>query len=312
MAEIPDISPKYPVISFRDKVKLPISFRDDVELGADKPSEGATRSKTFVQDEAPTGDYKPGDWWLDSDDAKHPYRANESLTWVDVIGTADDTKNVNAIASTQVQPRAEVLWKNGLFIGSVDDGLTETVAGSGILTRRLLLTRIRVQAANDDSILTSVGVSAGVAGTIDYSFGAFDYDFQANTVFNATPTGADIFFGVQENFATTAVPANSTSTATHIGFFIDAGTIYASVANGTTQTKSSAITGVTLTNENIWRINITGSSSAKFYVNEVLKATITTNLPASNGPAIYIGATGQDGQDLIMELFNNYFISTII
>src|SRR3990167_6313465 len=51
---------------------------------------------------------------------------------------------------------------------------------------------------------------------------------------------------------------------------------------------------------------------AKFYVNEVLKATITTNLPASNGPAIYIGATGQDGQDLIMELFNNYFISTII
>jgi len=44
------------IIPIKEKVVLPISFRDDVDTGSGKPDEGATRSKIFAQNSAPTGE----------------------------------------------------------------------------------------------------------------------------------------------------------------------------------------------------------------------------------------------------------------
>lgn len=72
------------IIPMKEKVVLPISFRDDVETGSGKPEEGATKSKIFAQNAAPTADYKPGDLWFDTNDNNTVYRANESLAWASV------------------------------------------------------------------------------------------------------------------------------------------------------------------------------------------------------------------------------------
>ena len=80
-----DLSPNMlEIIPAKVKIKLPVSFRDGVDNGSGKPDERATRSKTFYQNGAPTGDYKSGDIWVDTNDNNHTYRANDALAWVSV------------------------------------------------------------------------------------------------------------------------------------------------------------------------------------------------------------------------------------
>lgn len=73
-------------------------------------------------------------------------------------------------------------------------------------------------------------------------------------------------------------------------FTVDtAGNLYAHTSNGgggASHTETQ-ITGITLTDLNTYRIEHNPGVDAKFYVNGVLKATITTNLP--NGNDILIG-----------------------
>lgn len=69
----------------------------------------------------------------------------------------------------------------------------------------------------------------------------------------------------------------------HIGFIADIGgthKLYASNANGTTQTKTDIVSGINIDDINTLRIVMNGSTDIKFYVNGVLKATHTTNLPS--------------------------------
>lgn len=87
-------------------------------------------------------------------------------------------------------------------------------------------------------------------------------------------TAQDVFWGL---YAAASIPANATLTARHAAFMVEDGTIYASVADGTTQTRTSI--AVTLTNFNTYRIAITPGVNVKFYVNGTLMATLTTNLP---------------------------------
>lgn len=59
--------------------------------------------------------------------------------------------------------------------------------------------------------------------------------------------------------------------------------LYASVSNGTSNT-ATEITGITLTNWNNYRIVADlGADTADFYVNGVLKATVSTNFPSGSG-----------------------------
>lgn len=84
-----DLTPKHiTIIPSRDKIEIPLNFRDDIEWGADKPAESATNSHTFYQNDAPTGGYKPGDIWVDTNDNNHAYRVNDSMTWVSIRDAA--------------------------------------------------------------------------------------------------------------------------------------------------------------------------------------------------------------------------------
>ena len=76
---------------------------------------------------------------------------------------------------------------------------------------------------------------------------------------------------------------STNSTTKHYGFFIENGALYASNADGTTQTKSVDISaGITLTEINTFQIEVNSGTNIKFYVNGNLVATHTTNLPGVN------------------------------
>ena len=85
-----DQNPKYfKIIPKRDKIKLPISFRDDIQLGTDKPEEGATKRNVFRQDTAPTGGMREGDLWYDTNDNNKCYRY-ENESWTEVRPVAEN------------------------------------------------------------------------------------------------------------------------------------------------------------------------------------------------------------------------------
>jgi hypothetical protein len=69
-----------------------------------------------------------------------------------------------------------------------------------------------------------------------------------------------------------------------INFSVDSsGNLYAhtSGGGGGTDHTETSISGVALTNKNRFRIEFTQGTDAKFYVNGILKATVTTTLPTS-------------------------------
>jgi len=64
------------------------------------------------------------------------------------------------------------------------------------------------------------------------------------------------------------------------GFKISNGTLYSlHIKDGTEYT--TEITGITLTNWNTYKVSYTSGTNIKFYVNDVLKVTATTNLPVA-------------------------------
>lgn len=117
-------------------------------------------------------------------------------------------------------------------------------------------------------------------------------------------TARDDFFGMgnlegangSDNFD---IQENSTLVRRHIAFLFEDGTVYASVADGTTQTKSSALAGFTYNGSTVnkYAIVYTAGVSAKFYVNGVLKATLTTNLPTGSTDycPLRVGTEGDAG-----------------
>lgn len=63
---------------------------------------------------------------------------------------------------------------------------------------------------------------------------------------------------------------------------------HTSGGGGTTDHTEVEITGITLTNENRYRVEFDPGSAARFYVNGVLKATITTTLPNSGSVLFWV------------------------
>jgi hypothetical protein len=63
------------------------------------------------------------------------------------------------------------------------------------------------------------------------------------------------------------------------GFKVVNGTLYAMWVDNTDTEQTFEITGITLTNWNVFKVEFTGATSINFYVNGVLKKTVTANLP---------------------------------
>lgn len=89
------------------------------------------------------------------------------------------------------------------------------------------------------------------------------------------------------------VGEGSSATAKYFGFKIIHGVLSAINRNGSTET-ATQINGITLTNWNLFKAVMTSASKIEFYVNNVLVATHTTNLPTGTSSFIdyyYISAT---------------------
>lgn len=77
--------------------------------------------------------------------------------------------------------------------------------------------------------------------------------------------------------------------------------LYAKTGKGDSsanQTSVDVSSGITVANYNIFRIEWDGVDEAKFYINDVLVATITTNLPKADTNSIYFGAGASQSDHL--------------
>ena len=95
-------------------------------------------------------------------------------------------------------------------------------------------------------------------------------------------TTQDCFWGVGNSAATAgAVAADATLNDQHIGFFVQDGTLYASNASGSAQTKTDVSTGITLAAYNTYEWTLTGDTNIVFKINGSTVATHSTNLPTT-------------------------------
>lgn len=241
--------------------------------------------------------------------------ASNYLHWTGAIlniagGVVDGTTTLNAVAVNIIQPRAEALYKNGLAVGSYDDGFTEATS-NGNLTRNWIVTYFDVGSA----------IAVGVATLRSPNFGTGNFDlgfsFSMQLVYVANfpdSTNQNAFCGVETGaLSSTDIPNDATSVVDHFGFFVDDADLYASNADGATQTRT-LLTGVTLSAKNVYYIDFTSGSSVKFYVNDVLKATHTTNLPNNTATVrAYFGIESTVVNEIKdMGLFNNYFVNVAV
>ena len=221
----------------------------------------------------------------------------------------DGASTVNGSTATNVQYRAEALYtEDRLFQGRNNDALTETAGAGCTITRTPLCTIIACSGA-----ASTGNIASGILGqTIDDSildWNDNDWEFYTNCEVSAT-TEIDAFWGLfDRNSAPPAVDA--TSVLRHIGFYLQDATLYASNANGTTQTRTDVSSGITLTNNNYYRFVYDAGTDIKFYINDTLVATHTTNMPTSsvNDDPILIHwvAVGASG-DKTLEFKNNYVV----
>lgn len=82
--------------------------------------------------------------------------------------------------------------------------------------------------------------------------------------------------------------AQTDTTNGEIRFILNGASLYAQNANGTA-TSTDISSGITVTNWNLYEIVFTPGVSIQFYVNGVLKATSTTNLPSTGTPSLAYG-----------------------
>jgi len=122
--------------------------------------------------------------------------------------------------------------------------------------------------------LNTAGDSNSYMQSTDPIFGTFASAWFFDTSIFKNASGHS-FYGIYSS--ETIDLTNSTCTDIHCGFIIDGSALYASNADGTTQTKTT-ISGITTTVINLYQIVYT-PTEIKFYVNGALEATHTTNLP---------------------------------
>lgn len=238
-----------------------------------------------------------------------PFRVTETgaVTALSITitgGTIDGTSTLNGSPASDVQPRAETLYEKFVFIGSKDDGLTETAAAGASITRNGMITLFNCDNSADAVLSSSVFSPLSGGASVMISWGSdIELIFFGKVV---AGTLKDVFMGVTQTPDTT-IANDATLTERHYGFFIDDTTCYASNANATTQTRTDITASVTITNMNTYRIVVDAGTNVKFYVNDSLLATHTTNLPSGTetmGFTIGCAATGTNGQQFAVT--NNY------
>lgn len=146
--------------------------------------------------------------------------------------------------------------------------------------------------------------ASGLAGSQEYVYGVEQYiklletgklvtvEWQIADYQPVLGGGGELHFYMQESNSTPPTTGN------HFGFYTSGDQIYASNADGTTQQTTSTAVGLS-TGEQRTRLKavVNPGTDVKFYVNDVLKVTHTTNLPANGNYRLTIGVkTGNNTQ----------------
>jgi len=200
---------------------------------------------------------------------------------------------------TLAEERINSLFKKYVFIGSYQDALTETPGAGGSISRFLILTRLR--SAGVDCTLSSVRTDVSSGGTFRTS--VRDFETTMAVQLSAIVT-QDVIWGITDG--NTTLPVNAALVTHHFAFIVEDGDLYASNGDGS-QTKTQ-ITGITLTDLNVYRIEYDASTGiTKFYVNDVLEVTHTTDGSGATDPSFLFGINAIAGtKDL--KITNNYMI----
>ncbi len=237
--------------------------------------------------------------------------AGETGADVTSTHTADDTSKVNAKPAATIQTRAYSDFLNTIFYGYQQDTLIQTLGGNGTITRGFLNTILTCPlwagGANSATLLMPSVIGYKKTGAnLDYDN---DYNFAVVAALTSN-TNQDAFIGVNELPPDT----DATDIHRHFGFFFQDGIIYASNADGSIQTKTDVSSGITMTNLNTYYVIYDAGTNIKFYINDVLVATHTTNMPnGASDPQFYLFiANGQNVAAKKMIINNNWFLLTPI
>jgi len=227
-----------------------------------------------------------------------------------------DPTSVGGKFGNDVGLRSFRTYEKGIFDGAPNDGLTAEAVGVGSnsIARNDLITRILgAGSSGSEGTERLYGQEIGNTNTGEPDWdGDFELVFPCFVENNAGETRAKYaFVGL---FNTIGQHHNDvTLTTRHIGIFFEiesggGGTIklHASNADGTTQ-KITEITGYTLTSRIVVRIIVDASTDIKFYVNDILEVTETSNRPSGSTdlPRQNYSMTGL-GNDASLYLYNNY------
>jgi hypothetical protein len=185
-----------------------------------------------------------------------------------------------------------------------ESGWNETITAGGNITKRISSTYFET----DNTTGADAVMYSGFMSDSDLSYTIPDWDQNISmvmVVILASTTNQDMFWGI--GGSSTAIEADATLTTQHAGFFVQDGTLYASIADGSTQTKSDVTSGITLTNMNSYEIIHTAGTNIVFKINGTTVATVSTNLPAATatGMAARIGATSQENNYKGLAVLNN-------
>lgn len=162
------------------------------------------------------------------------------------------------------------------------DNNSATLTTSGIFMEDSLATATPIEFATTKNVIVEFGVKLKTVGTEQQGFGLtsggiglYDYDDQTvdTAAFTIDPTG----------------------------------NIYGKTGNAGSGHTETLLSGVTVTNLNTYRIEFDPGVNVKFYVNGVLKATNTTNLPDGNNDIkfgwAFEGNTNNNDQMLVTTPF---------
>jgi hypothetical protein len=124
------------------------------------------------------------------------------------------------------------------------------------------------------------------------AFGGKKIVYQQSMILNSSGTN-HVDWGLSATYTTGGFDYNDAGYKMALFTVSTAGNLYAHTSNGGggADHTETQITGITLTNKNTYRIEYNPGVNALFYVNGVLKATITTTLPTSGAVFVRTGAT---------------------
>lgn len=189
-----------------------------------------------------------------------------------------------------------------------------TVTGVGGSTKAFLSFPFETAASYSTTVTGSGAVSLSGAG-MNLATGTTAASSAAITRVVVGGFTLSDLFDIDPEFSTIAVLSNNTSTnfvssllvgtnsdpdasgnitAAHFGFILDGTTLYASSANGTTQTKTDVSSGITLTAANRFHAVMNSGTDVKFYINGSLVDTQAATLPSGGASRCFKGFLKND------------------